>query len=91
LLSSPEDYTLVLEDGVELSTAVASVAVGALAFPLQKQYEGEHIAQVYTFVRQDGRKVQLVTTLDAVLAVILQFHSSMQLRSHFSFDLLIFG
>jgi hypothetical protein len=80
-LAPHQGYELVLEEECGLESAVSTIKEGGLAFPSQKQYEGEYIAQVYTFVHDDGRKVQLVTTLDAVMAVILQFHSSALLDS----------
>jgi hypothetical protein len=34
------------------------------------------IARVYNFCRSDGKKIQIITAVDAVMAVILRFHSS---------------
>jgi hypothetical protein len=76
LLDLGEGYTLQLEGDQDLLTTLELIENGCLAFPAQRHYKGKHIAQVYTFIRFDGKRVQVVTTLDAVMAVILQFHSS---------------
>jgi hypothetical protein len=39
-------------------------------------YGSSGIAGVFDFVRNDGKKIQIITAVESVMAVILKFHSS---------------